>query len=301
MNGITHKQAKRYLLADLDGLLSETQRRDLETHLRDCEACRVESQTFSTLTTRLQSEFHSRWDAHDGPSKNVLKNIQAQKRRITMSNRINLAFKALGGIAALLVLGFAISAIVSQLQKTPPVANATQIPEMQTKDRVIVATPTNAAVDAKPTLEPYSFTQTVAEAEALAGFDVLEPAHLPAGYVFDGAFYEPQSQKVAMKFVSQDGINGTLYIYQQRGEMTTDPSISAYVTPVAVGNAQGEYVRGAWVYDSPGSTPTWDPHADFYSLSWQKDGFVFSISFLGGETIPPIFLEELIVIAESLK
>lgn len=686
MNGITHKQAKRYILADLDGLLSESQRRDLETHLRDCEACRVESRSFSTLTSRLQSEFHSRWDAQDGPSKKVITNVQSKTRRIIMSNRINLGLKALGGFAALVVLGFAISFVVPQLQKNSIAANETQTslpaPQVtgnliafvamdetgnreiftmksdgsdltnltnnpatdespawspdgaqiafvsdrdggrdiylmdadgnnvrkltdsstfndhftwspdgkriaylsgkdslfdvnqimvvnadgsnkialtsesgkynflswspdgqyivfqdsysgQNKDtRVVVvnvngttvsdgpffegdtgrlhqqvywetpnqfvtissnfeqtpwgkwnitrfftagdntlyngsnpilitsetpilaifentfvilqqdslvwmayqgapipylpwkfselcilpndsdqqetshfispdkrhsffslacrvgkepasyfllnedgteihrlgmpiananslpgdvswstdgkrviatiATPqgmdfyrfdietmlndpstnpirltTNGGLkygaawqptlpkvidEVKPTPEPYSFTLTVAEAETLAGFDVLEPSHLPAGYIFEGAFYDPETQKVALKFVLQNGDNGTLYIYQERGEMTSDPAVSAYVTPVAVGDAEGQYIQGVWEYASPNTTtPTWNPRADSYSLAWQRDGFALYIHFLGGETIPPIPLSELIAIAESLK
>ena len=62
MTGITHKQAGRYMRADLDGLLTDTERRDLQTHLDECATCRLESESFSLLTARLKTDFQARWD-----------------------------------------------------------------------------------------------------------------------------------------------------------------------------------------------------------------------------------------------
>jgi Tol biopolymer transport system component len=126
MTKITHKLAQRYLRMDLDGLLSPTQHADLETHLRDCESCRAESEAFATLTTRLPAEFHARWDAHDGPSKQVLTNIQSQTRRIIMQKRVDFVFNLLGGAAALLLLFFVVSSVVAQLQKKSAASNGNQ-------------------------------------------------------------------------------------------------------------------------------------------------------------------------------
>jgi hypothetical protein len=130
---------------------------------------------------------------------------------------------------------------------------------------------------------------------------VLEPAYVPNGYDLEGVAYDPETQKVAMKYVSSQN-EGTLLIYQQRGEFVHDPAVQAYVTPIPIGEVEAEYIRGAWVYETPDTTiPTWDASADAYSLSWLKGEVVFSIDFLGGETIPPIQLHELVAIAESLK
>lgn len=118
MNGINHKQAKRHMHADMDGLLDTHQRRDLEAHLHDCEACRAESESLSTLTARLQSGFHARWDTQNGPSTNVMANVHSQTRRIIMLNRINVGLRTLAGIAALLIFGFVITSVVSQLRNT---------------------------------------------------------------------------------------------------------------------------------------------------------------------------------------
>src|ERR1051326_9058257 len=126
MTGISHKLAQRYLRMALDGLLSPTQHLDLETHLRDCEACRRDAESLSSLTTRLHTEFQSRWDDHDGPSKQVLINIQSQTRRIMMQKRVDFVFNILGSAAVLLILFFVVSAVVAQLQKKSAASNGNQ-------------------------------------------------------------------------------------------------------------------------------------------------------------------------------
>jgi len=104
-----------------------------------------------------------------------------------------------------------------------------------------------------------------------------------------------------MKYASQQG-KGFLLIYQQRGDLIHYPDLRASTTSVPIGNMEGEFVQGAWIYESPDTTtPTWDPSADTYSLSWQMGEFVFSIDFIGGETITPLPLNELVAIGESLK
>jgi Tol biopolymer transport system component len=126
MHGITHKQAQRYLRGNLDGLLTEAQRLDLETHLDSCASCRGDSEAFAALTSRLQTQFHSRWDTQDGPSRNALTNIQSQSRRIHMQKRIDFAFNILGGIVTLLVLFFVVTSVISQFQKKSVAAYETQ-------------------------------------------------------------------------------------------------------------------------------------------------------------------------------
>lgn len=126
MTGITHKQAGRYMRADLDGLLTDIQRRDLQTHLDECEACRLESESFSLLTARLKNDFQARWDTQHGPSHNVMANVKSQTRRINMSKQIDLAFNIFGGIVTLLVLAFAVSSVASQFQKNTSAASEPQ-------------------------------------------------------------------------------------------------------------------------------------------------------------------------------
>ena len=118
MTGINHKQAQRYLRAAADGLLRENQRALLDAHLRDCDSCRAEADELSVLEARLKKNFQARWDANDGPSKNVMATIHSRSQRIIMTNRINTGLKMLAGIAALLVLGLIFSSIIQQFQKS---------------------------------------------------------------------------------------------------------------------------------------------------------------------------------------
>ncbi|MBC7877565.1 MAG: PD40 domain-containing protein [Anaerolineales bacterium] len=124
MTDITHKQAKIYLYAGLDGLLTDDQRIELKAHLHDCEACRAESESLSTLTTRLQSSLHTRWDSQLDPI--VLTNVQLKTRRIIMTNRFNLGLKTLASVATLIILGFVVNSAISQLRNTSITANGTQ-------------------------------------------------------------------------------------------------------------------------------------------------------------------------------
>ncbi len=128
MKEIMHKQAQRYLRLDLDELLSDAQRLDLNTHLAGCEACRAESDSLSTLTSRLQSEFHERWDAQDGPSQNVMTNVRSQTRRIAMLNKAKFGLRALAGVAALILLGFGLNYVISQLRDQSVAASLTPVP-----------------------------------------------------------------------------------------------------------------------------------------------------------------------------
>jgi Tol biopolymer transport system component len=136
MNGITHKQTKIYMHAELDGLLTDSQRRDLDAHLRECEACRVESESLSMLTARLSSNFRARWDTQDGPSQNVLTSVLSRKGRIIMSNRIRFGLRTLAGIGALIVLGFVINFAFVYLRNPSITVSGTEttngvIPEKQ--------------------------------------------------------------------------------------------------------------------------------------------------------------------------
>jgi dipeptidyl aminopeptidase/acylaminoacyl peptidase len=141
MHGITHKQAQRYLRGNLDGLLTEAQRLDLETHLDSCASCRADSEAFAALTSRLQTQFHSRWDTQDGPSQQVMANIRSQSRRIHMQKQIDFAFNILGGIVTLLVLFFLVTSVISQFQKKTTIVTETQtsIPASAPKEESLLA------------------------------------------------------------------------------------------------------------------------------------------------------------------
>lgn len=129
MTGINHKQAQRYLRAVADGLLRENQRALLDAHLRECDSCRAEADELKALEARLKKNFQARWDAHDGPSRNVTANIHSQTRRIIMTNRINVGLRFLAGAVLFLVFGIILNAIFAQWRISPAsVATSTVSP-----------------------------------------------------------------------------------------------------------------------------------------------------------------------------
>jgi hypothetical protein len=172
----------------------------------------------------------------------------------------------------------------------------------------------NDVVEQKPTPEPLANLLTVQEPEMVAGadafetsligFDMFNPSYLPEGYVFQEATYDSYTQTVILTYASPraDPIGqGTIHIYQKRGDFPKETDLPSYATPVPVGDVMGEFAQGVWIYESGATTPRWDGSADYYSLSWQKNGISFMVDFIGGEGIPNIQLKGLRDIAESLK
>jgi hypothetical protein len=93
-----------------------------------------------------------------------------------------------------------------------------------------------------------------------------------------------------------------IIVNQKRGSFDLGPAFHPYETPVSISDVEGIFIRGAYISEATdGRAYTWDALGDVYTLTWQKDKMAYTISFLGGETIPPIPLAELVAIAESMK
>lgn len=209
--------------------------------------------------------------------------------------------------------------------------------ETQSGMSVVFVTPEAGEIHGPENLPPFI---TVSEAEALAGFDVKEPAMaLPEGFVFRGAGYlpareiggvsYPPSVGLAYDFCDSEGCRprgyGPLYImvYPWSGDPSTLPEQllgihgPVYgVESVELRGVTGEYVRGWWdaiplmpkfedgVFLMPTGEvdATWDPELPFQVLRWQESGFVFEV--MNREDAPgaPAFLERdvLFRLAESL-
>jgi hypothetical protein len=122
MTGISHKQAIRFIDSGLDGLLSGDQARLLDEHLQSCASCQAYAAEIGRLPTSLQSEFHDRWDKQSGPSERVFEQVTAKARRISSMNRLSSGARLVAGMAGLLVLGFLINFVTSQLRDTSEAA-----------------------------------------------------------------------------------------------------------------------------------------------------------------------------------
>ena len=150
-----------------------------------------------------------------------------------------------------------------------------------------------------PPAEPLTFPLSLDAAELLAQFDLVEPSYLPDGYTREGIAHDPWSHEFIMRYVSMPD-KGSILLYQGRGDLFHYPEMSPHVTPVIIGDGDGEFIQGDWMDESSG-TPTWDETANVYSLSWQRDDIVFSIQYLGEETDPSRLLNDLLAIARSIQ
>jgi Tol biopolymer transport system component len=126
MNPVTHKQAVKWIDRRLDGLLTKRQILVLTEHLDSCDSCRAYAAEMESLPAQLQKEFHARWDEKPGPSEKVMQHVTTKARNIPMRNRISSSFKLLAGAVALLMLGFAINFVISQLRDNSITATGTE-------------------------------------------------------------------------------------------------------------------------------------------------------------------------------
>ena len=58
MNEISHDQARRYILASIDGFLDAREEQMLQEHLHTCESCRKEADQLDKLGRNLEHTFH---------------------------------------------------------------------------------------------------------------------------------------------------------------------------------------------------------------------------------------------------
>jgi hypothetical protein len=161
-----------------------------------------------------------------------------------------------------------------------------------------------------------SFTLSVKEAEALAGFDVLEPTWLPPVLFFEGAAFEPKEwdnpkDAVLISYYFSSGqigpglaSNGIVITQQpiasiEGCNMGTNCLVGAgaNVETVQIGGSTGEYVIGVWEADNAGNW-IWRHDPYLQRLRWQKDDMTFEILYMG----PPeeVVKANLIAIASSM-
>jgi hypothetical protein len=159
------------------------------------------------------------------------------------------------------------------------------------------------------------FSLEIAEAEALAGFDVLKPTWVPEALSFKGAAFESkewqrkQNTVRTFYFFSSDeygpGLesNGVI-LTQQPIESVEDCEICDLIGPTAevqtvqIGGSTGEYVLGVWKADDSGNW-IWEDEPYLQRLRWQANGVAFELLYMG----PPeaVTKADLVAIAESLK
>jgi hypothetical protein len=164
-----------------------------------------------------------------------------------------------------------------------------------------LAPPATAAVVTPDPASMLDAHLTVAEAAALAGFAVRQPAYLPAAFAFSGASYDPDGGRVRLFYVEPSG--GALVLQQAAFTVAAECALcgqvgaSAAVQSVPVGSVSGEYVVGVWKLTDDGQV--WEPDPYLQTLRWQEGQQAFELLFMG----PPDSLSqtEMLAIAASVK
>jgi hypothetical protein len=144
------------------------------------------------------------------------------------------------------------------------------------------------------------FPLEVKDAEAQAGFDVLEPGTLPEGMTFLGSSFDPALSIVSLSFGYSDA-DRRILIKQQPANFADACGLcgvvgaSASVEAVPIGKVTGEYAQGVWELTNTG--PVWRDDPYLTTIRWQQDDMAFELIFMGTE----VGKEELITVAKSMQ
>jgi len=76
MTLISHEDARRLMQARADGLLSETERLALQTHLQNCESCQAKAIELQALDEQLARVLKTHLESKREPSVNLLARVQ---------------------------------------------------------------------------------------------------------------------------------------------------------------------------------------------------------------------------------
>lgn len=141
---------------------------------------------------------------------------------------------------------------------------------------------------------------SVEQIRSRVDFTVKEPARLPEGLYFMGATGGPDD--VLLSYGSQDmSFSLTLFADRWTGTLSPDTDLvgaSATIEKVQIGNLNGEYFKGSFVYQSGQDVATWDPDFGSETLRW-VDGDT-SYKLLYGSFQKSLNKEGMVAIAESM-
>ena len=149
---------------------------------------------------------------------------------------------------------------------------------------------------------------SIAEVQAHAGFDILQPNSLPDGFIFYGANYDERLDTIELYYGGQ---NDWFIITQKKGKIDFQRiGASATIHLIPIGDTLGEYVQGVWIVASdnesiiqtslPGTEVAlnafWDSQLQQSMLRWKNGDILIEILSFSDQ----IDLEALIIIAESM-
>lgn len=163
--------------------------------------------------------------------------------------------------------------------------------------------PSTGTLESSEPSEPVSSDKplTIAQVEALAGFDVKEPAYLPTGVSFEFATYRKSPDPIVTLYFKivheQYGDMGRFFQIMQE-QQAEAPSDTVSCTASAKGCELLDISNQPVVYHQYASPAGEGIGTE--GLDWYADGFVFRLLRVAGEP-NKIYKEELIKVVNSLK
>ena len=152
-----------------------------------------------------------------------------------------------------------------------------------------------------PTAVPSEPLISVSEAETQVGFDAAELTYTPDGFNYLGARLSRNA--ISIEYETTDK-GGHLVIQQsQEGFVQSDwDKVPAdAVTPVKIGELDGEFAQGTFVLYPGDTSAAWNANAAILRLRWEANGIWFELIKFGDvEAIEYLDQAALIKIAESL-
>jgi hypothetical protein len=203
-------------------------------------------------------------------------------------------------------------ALAAGLTSKPVSSDTTRVPATQTPPAVIE-------------FEGDTYDLSVAKAEELAGFDVLEPEKLPRDFLFSGASFLPEQNIVRIFYIEPQSVTPSTFgirISQQVIPADGDCLLcgmvvgnyfdslkvktgkvvgaNAVIETIQVGDVPGQYVEGMW---AQAGSWTWLPYPSIMTLRWQANGMAFEIQYFGYtiNNMVPLSKADLVTIALRLR
>ena len=152
-----------------------------------------------------------------------------------------------------------------------------------------------------PTAKPPAPLISVAEAEALVGFDVAELPTVPDGLDYLGA--RLYGDAVSVEYQTPDYAGHLIIMQSQSGFLQSEwDSVPAdAVLPVKIGELDGEFTTGRFVVYAGETVATWEPNTHILRLRWVQDGVWIEMTKYGyAEAVDHIDQARMIELAESL-
>lgn len=253
------------------------------------------------------------------PSKDFYSQIESAPWKHSSENRMpvlawleNMSLNARIAAAGLAVVLLAVAGLLLMPSVRATAQNILQFLIPAAEDAITIPVNIPYSNETNPFNTPAEFDLSLVEAQSKVGYPLKQVTQLETGLSFSGAHYDPQLDKVTLRFTS--GPYNLFFSQRPLGEIEEYSKIgaSAPVESVTVRGADGEYVRGGWKILSPDYQvletahpgeqifvdAIWDTTLPQNLLRWSEDGYIYELITIGN---PDIDKSDILEIAKRVK